>query len=321
MKAFFQFVCSMVAMVGTAALHPCVATAQDLNASIHEQVVMVPKKGGLFTSELETTIYKPEGTGPFPVVVVNHGKSPGDSKFQPRYRVGSTARYFMARGYVVVAPMRQGFSKSTGTYIGGGCNVQSNGLAQADDVKTVLDYITAQPYADKDRILVMGQSHGGWTTLAFGTLGYPGVKGLVNFAGGLRQENCPGWEAGLARAAGQYGSATTVPSLWFYGDNDSYFSTSTYTDMLARYNADSAKARLVAFGVYGSDAHSMFGPVDGQRIWQPEVTRFLAQIGLPSQPQPEFARYRGSAAAAAAANANANAARPSTEKTPDAPSN
>lgn len=276
---------------------PTEVLSQELNASIHETVVMVPKKGGLLTTELETTIYKPDGNGPFPIVIINHGKALGDSRFQARYRVGGTARYFMQRGYVVVAPMRQGFSKSSGSYIGGGCNVQSNGMTQAEDVKAVLDYITAQPYANKNQLLVMGQSHGGWTTLAFGTLSYPGVKGLVNFAGGLRQEACAGWESGLARAAGAYGAATKVPSLWFYGDNDSYFSTATYSDMFRRYNADGGNARLVAFGVYGTDAHGMFGPAEGQRIWQPEVTRFLAQVGLPSQPLPEFARYRPAATA------------------------
>lgn len=312
MNIFFTALGALVAVAGIVALYPPAANAQELNASIHETVVMVPKKGGIFTIELETTIYKPEGMGPFPVVVINHGKAPGDSKFQSRYRVGGTARYFMQRGYVVVAPMRQGFSKSSGSYIGGGCNVESNGIAQAEDVKEVLDYITAQPYADKNQLLVMGQSHGGWTTLAFGTLNYPGVKGLVNFAGGLRQESCPGWESGLARAAGHYGAATKLPSLWFYGDNDSYFSTNTYAEIFKRYNAEGNKARLVAFGVYGSDAHAMFGPTEGQRIWQPEVSRFLEQVGLPSQPLPEFARYRPAAVAPT---------RSLLEKTPDAPAN
>ena len=42
-----------------------------------EQVVMVPKVGGESTVDLETTIFRPAGDGPFPLVVINHGKSPG----------------------------------------------------------------------------------------------------------------------------------------------------------------------------------------------------------------------------------------------------
>lgn len=267
------------------------AQPDELNASLNEVVIQIPKTG-LFTIELETTLYKPDGPGPFPIAVINHGKALGDPRFQSRYRPVLAARYFMQRGYAVVVPMRQGFSKSSGSYIGGGCNVESNGRVQASDVKAVLDHVTAQPWADKQRIVVMGQSHGGWTTLAFGGQNYPGVKALVNFAGGLRQEGCTGWEGGLARAAAGYGKETSLPSLWFYGDNDSYFNPDTFQAMFARYNAAGGKAKLVAFGKFGPDAHSMFSSRAGGPIWQPEVTQMLAAAGLPSEPQPEFSKFR-----------------------------
>jgi dienelactone hydrolase len=271
------------------------AAAQELDATLGETVIRVPKKG-LFTIQLETTLYKPQGEGPFPLVVINHGKAPGDTRFQGRYRPALAVRWFMERGYMVAVPMRQGFSKSEGTYVGGGCNVESNGRAQAEDVKAVLDHLVAQPEVDASRILVAGQSHGGWTTLALGTLNYPGVKGLVNFAGGLRQESCIAWENVLAGAAGSYGKETSLPSLWFYGDNDSFFSTPTYKAMHERYTGAGGKARLVAFGMFGSDAHAMFGASRGRAIWQPEMAAFLEQIGLPSQPRPELAAYgRGNA--------------------------
>lgn len=260
-------------------------------AALPESVVMVAKKSGLFTTELETTLYVPEGAGPFPVAVINHGKAGGDPRFQERYRPLIAARFFLERGYAVVVPMRQGFSKSTGSYIGGGCNVESNGREQAGDVEAVLNYVTAQPWADKTRIVVAGQSHGGWTTLAFGTLGYPGVKGLIDFAGGLKQEQCVSWQQGLIGAAGAYGKETRTPSLWFYGDNDSYFPPFAWKGMHESYVAQGAKARLVAFGTFGGDSHSMFGSPAGAPIWQPEVASFLREIGLPDQPQAAFARY------------------------------
>jgi dienelactone hydrolase len=266
------------------------AQDQALDASLHESVQMIVKPG-LFKLELETTFYKPEGAGPFPVVVINHGKAYGEPRFQARYRPAVAARYFLQRGYAVVVPMRQGFSRSSGNYIGGGCNVESNGRAQADDVRAALDYVVAQPWADRERLLVIGQSHGGWTTLAFGAQPYPGVKGLINFAGGLKQEQCAGWESVLARAAGSYGRETRLPSIWFYGDNDSYFSTSTFRAMFEQYVAGGAPAQLVAYGLFGTDSHALFGARAGAAIWQPEVTRFLERIGLPSQPRAEFAQY------------------------------
>jgi dienelactone hydrolase len=266
------------------------AQAPETDSALNESVQTI-RKPGLFAIDLETTVYKPDGEGPFPVAVINHGKASGDPRFQARYRPAQAARYFLQRGYAVVVPMRQGFSKSGGSYIGGGCNVESNGRVQAEDLKAVLDHLVAQPWVDKDRLLVVGQSHGGWTTLAFGPQNYPGVKGLVNFAGGLRQEMCPNWKEQLATAAAGYARGTRLPSLWFYGDNDSYFDVPTFRAMHEQYTAAGGKARLVAFGSFGADAHSLFSSRTGSAVWQPELNAFLAEIGMPSQVQPVHAKY------------------------------
>jgi hypothetical protein len=44
-----------------------------------EEVVFVPKKLLIGSVNLETTIFKPDGEGPFPLVIINHGKSFGNS--------------------------------------------------------------------------------------------------------------------------------------------------------------------------------------------------------------------------------------------------
>lgn len=267
--------------------------AQDLNPSLREEVLMIVNKGGLASLALETTVYRPPGEGPFPLVVINHGKAAGEPRYQGRYRPASVARFFLARGYAVVVPMRQGFSKSEGSYIGGGCNVESNGYVQAEDLKATLDDVVARPWADGSRILVIGQSHGGWTTLAFGTLNYPGVRGLVNFAGGLRQDSCAGWQGVLARAAGPYGRATRIPSIWFYGDNDSFFAPTTFRPLHEYYVAAGGRAELVAFGDFGGDAHGMFGSRAGESIWQPRVQAFMRSIDLPTEVKfPELVSVR-----------------------------
>ena len=278
---------------GGLALACLFSTGAFAAAPLPETVVTVPKGTGLFAIELETTIFRPDGAGPFPIVLINHGKAPGDPRYQRRYRPVAAVRYFLARGYAVVVPMRQGFSKSTGSYIGGGCNIEGNGREQANDVVAALDYATAQPWADKSRILVVGQSHGGLTTLAFGTLGYPGVKGLVDFAGGLRLEQCAGWKQGLIAAAAAYGAQTSLPSLWFYGDNDSYFEPFVWKGMHDRYVAAGGKARLVAYGTFGSDSHRLFIDPAGGPIWRPEMTAFLKQIGLPYEVIPRAAEPAG----------------------------
>lgn len=248
----------------------------------HEQVIRIAKPDAP-QIELETTLYKPVGEGPFPLVLLNHGKSKGNPKLQLRYRPQSAIAYFLQRGYVVMMPMRQGFANSGGKFSYSKCEPGANGLDQAQDIKTALDYASSQPYIDKNNILLVGQSHGGLSTLAAGTLNYPGVKGLINFAGGLREISCSTWENTLVKAATVYGKSVKVPSLWFYGDNDSYFPPPLWHAMYEGYRNGGSATRLVAFGNFGSDAHSLFGSRKGEAIWQPEVSAFLLQAGLPAQ--------------------------------------
>jgi dienelactone hydrolase len=178
--------------------------------------------------------------------------------------------------------MRTGFSKSTGSYVGGECNVESNGLVQAEDVAATVTYAHTMDYVDPKQTLVVGQSHGGWTTLAYGaSKPDPSVKGLVNFAGGLRQTNCSGWELNLAKASASFAKETSIPSLWLYGDNDSFFTKKTYTEMFARYSKVNARAQLVEFGVFGEDSHSLFTHKNGRAVWEPYLEKFMTQLGMP----------------------------------------
>jgi len=258
------------------------ALAQDLLATLGEQVLMLPSTG--FTEpELEVTVYRPPGDGPFPVVLINHGRAPGNAHLQARFRPVLAAREFVGRGYAVVVPMRQGFSKSGGNEISGGCNVASNGLMQARSVHRTLAWLAGQPWADLSRNIVIGQSHGGLTTLAYGTAPHPGTRLLVNFAGGLRQSDCPNWQDALIAAIAAYGAGTpaTLPSLWFYGDNDSYFPPRVFHGAYEGYVRAGGHADLVAFGEFGSDAHTLFASRAGLPVWLPRVMAAMAAAGLP----------------------------------------
>ncbi len=262
------------------------ATAQELLSALREEVMTVTKPG-LVGIELEATLYRPPGDGPFPLIVINHGKAPGNPRFQERARYTAAATELVHRGYAVVVPMRQGFSKSQGSYIGGGCNIESNGRAQAEDVAATLQQLARRRDIDARRVVVFGQSHGGLTTMALGSLDLPNVVGLVNFAGGLRQENCNGWEGALVAAMASYARQTGVPSLWFYGENDSYFPPALWHRMVEAYIAAGGHARLVAFGRFGHDSHSMFFSQNGTVIWLPEVEAFFRELGLPFTLQPQ----------------------------------
>lgn len=261
-----------------------VAAPAVLDPTVNEQVVMLPVTENGQSFQFETTIYRPPGNGPFPLLVMNHGKERGNPANQARDRFLAMSREFVKRGYAVVVPMRKGFSKSTGSYSDFGCNMKDNGQLQADDVTAVLDVLVKQPWVDRDRMIVAGQSYGGLATVAFGTRNYPGVRGLLNFAGGLRIDgsSCD-WKSSLVTAFGSYGAKSSLPSLWFYGENDTFFDHPLAQRLQQAYQAAGGRSQLVAYGPFKNDAHGMIGSRDGVSVWLPEVERFLKSVGMPTE--------------------------------------
>ena len=109
-------------------------------------------------------IYKPEGPGPFPAVVMMHdcsGVGVNASGAPQRW-----ARELQAHGYVVIVPDSFG---SRG-FPNGVCTDASRGprvapVQRARDAHAALAYLRTLAYVDGGRVGLMGGSHGGSTTL------------------------------------------------------------------------------------------------------------------------------------------------------------
>ena len=259
------------------------------DAPLHEQVLNVPGDKERPVT-LQVTVFTPDGPGPFPLAVVNHGATNvSDSNRGERYHATFSAYYFLSRGYAVVLPMMRGFAGSGGSLVHRGCDVASIGISNARDIRAVIDTMIAQPNIDGRRIVIAGQSFGGWNTLALGTLDYPNIKGLINFSGGLRASDCAAQDASLIASAAYYGAHTAVPSLWFFGENDQVFPTPTWRGMYQRYTRAGGHAQLVDYGRFMTDAHQLLSHREGLAIWTPKVDEFLAGLGLPATPvHPEY---------------------------------
>ncbi len=257
-------------------------TAELINPALGERIEFV-KNDKLFPVNLQVTVFQPEGPGPFPVVLMNHGKAGGNAHLQGRNRALNATREFLKRGYVVIAPMRQGFAGSGGSAVGEGCNIAGNGEAQAEDVAAVVRWLGGQGWADTGRMMMTGQSHGGLTTMAYSQDPHPGFKLFVNFAGGLRYTSACQWELALSEAFGRYGKKSKTPSIWFYGENDSYFPPPVIAPAFKAFTDAQGQGEMVAYGPFGMDAHGMFGSVDGLDIWLDKVLAKMRVVGLPTE--------------------------------------
>lgn len=259
-------------------------------APLNEKIVRVPVQSSPLVT-LEVTVYMPAhsaGGGPFPLALINHGAS-HDPMNAPRVADQFIPWYFLSRGYAVAMPMQRGYAQSWGHLTPHGCDVIAIGNDAAKDIRKVLDYVKDIRGIDARQIVVAGKSMGGWDTLAFGAQNPADVKGMLNFAGGVKESDCSKPDESLIMAAGELGSHTRLPSIWFYGDNDQTFSSATWKGMYAHYTAAGGHAQLVDYGDFQKDAHAMTASGAGLPLWIAKADAFLASIGMPgNEVNPEY---------------------------------
>ena len=250
-------------------------------ASVSERILSMPGDPDR-PARLVVTVLTPDGPGPFPLAIMNHGAA-GSTRtdLEPRYWNTLSAYYFLSRGYAVALPMMRGYAGSEGKEIYSGCSQEELGLDNAKDIRAVIEHMSAQPYIEGKQVIVAGQSFGGWNTLALGTLNDPRVKGMIVFAGSINISSCGDTQSTLASSAHDYESQTSIPSIWFYGDNDKRFPAPVWHAMYDRYTAAGGKAELVAYGKFMNDSHNLLGFPESTKIWVPKVDNFLAKLEMP----------------------------------------
>ena len=281
--------------ISCALLSPALASAADENAyygpRLIEELVRIPSQGGY---EVATTILRPDGKGPYGVVVLNHGVS---ASARERARESSellitAAQVFARRGYVVVMPLRRGFGATGGAMAEdpGSCanpDYMKAEQAAADDVMTAYNYARALPYVDGSRMVLAGQSAGGMVSLfTAGTRAPQGLVAVLSFAGGRGgdPESSPGVPCAvepIAKVLDTLGKQTRVPALFNYAENDLFFSPRITRLWFDRFNAGGANGEYVLQPAFGKDGHYMFSDVVGVRYWLPTVERFFSRHNLP----------------------------------------
>ena len=127
--------------------------------------------------ELSGALYRPQGKGPFPTLIWNHGseKAP-DASLQ----FDSLASIFVPAGYAVFAPMRRGHGRSQGQYIvdvvrqmqvitgleaANRLTVHLLETEQLDDQLAGLTYARQLAFVASDQVAVAGCGYGGIESL------------------------------------------------------------------------------------------------------------------------------------------------------------
>lgn len=267
----------------------CLASTVLAAPDVESEQVEVPLLLMGKTLYLDAMLYKPAGNGPFPGMVITHGTS---RKVADRKKIEAddyfvkNSKLFAEMGFTVLFVVRRGFGVSDGPYSefnkypDSTRNYTLDGLEAAKDLGAAVQYLQQQPFVDKTKIVLLGQSTGGHSVLATGSQNLPGVAGVINFAGG-RGSTGPNKildEANLVDSFRTYGKSFRVPTLWLYSENDLYFGPELAQEFLKAFCSGGARVEFVLLPAFGEDGHSSF--VRAQENWLDAVHTFLLNLGL-----------------------------------------
>lgn len=261
---------------------------QLISAKQNEEAWFVP--GGA-DAILKARVFKPAGAGPFKVAIVNHG-SPASASDRPTMNVPAfraASEWLVERGYMVVLPLRRGYGDPNDpswpeNY--GACdnpNYATAGKASADDIEAVVRYVRTLPNVRKDRVLLVGQSAGGFGVMATANRNLEGVFAVLNFAGGRgghqggkANQNCS--PDRLVTAARTFGTGAKVPSLWLYTRNDTFFEPALSQRMAEAYKSGGGNVDYRLLPAFRNEGHEMFGNAEGRTLWTAPVSEFLKKF-------------------------------------------
>ena len=236
---------------------------------------------------LEAVLVRPAESGRYPLVLINHG-SPrvnGDRAGMTPFAALPQMMEFARRGFAVAAVMRRGFGDSGGGFAetAGSCqnpDYVASGRSAARDLRAAIAHLSTRPDIDAARVISVGQSAGGFATVALTADPPPGLVAAISFAGGRGSpkdgEVCAADR--LAAAFGAFGKSSRVPMLWIYADNDLFFGPEVVQSLHQAFTSTGGNAELIKHPAFGKDGHALFAL--GISLWTPHVDAFLKQRGL-----------------------------------------
>lgn len=235
--------------------------------------------------ELGGEIYKPDGDGPFPAILWNHGSAPGMLNSQAARLIGPL---FAAKGWLFFMPYRrgQGLSSKAGAYIGaeidaaekqGGLHAASVTMTrllateQLADQQAGLRWLHSQKTVLWNRIAVAGNSFGGVEAVLGAATGHY-CAAVIASGGAESWDSSPELQVLLKAAVRN----ADTPMLFIQAANDFNLDAS---EVLAQERGQAGKSTQVkiypAFGTSAADGHSF--AYRGSAIWFPDVFRFVSQ--------------------------------------------
>lgn len=234
---------------------------------------------------LEGTFYAPGGPAPWPLAVLTHGSDAGRSQLRT-IAFATEAHWLHEKGFAVLALMRRGRGMSEGVngeedferaHDGSLVGV-AKGVAEAvEDLNAAIAYGRTLPGVQAGKVLLGGQSRGGFLAMHYAGLKPGEVLGVLNFSGGWYPYGpvTTPYYAEAGRGAGD-----RVKQLWLYADNDRLYGKDLIGEYQRAFAAAGGSARFeLLHGIPGNGHVLQLYP----DRWRPIADAFLGSLGEPSR--------------------------------------
>lgn len=218
-------------------------------------------------------LFRPDGNGPFPAVMILHGSEP-----QPGDKADS-ASVFTAQGYLVFVPHRRGQGLSPGEHIMDTIQRASEPDREArliellevqqTDVQAALRYLVTLDEVDASAVLLLGASFGGIQTLLTLEHSDPVRAAVAASPAAMVWDGHPAIQARLLRAVGK----AQIPVLFIQAENDyDLRPTEVLTAELTRLGRPVRRVLFPAIGTTSAEGHRVMARPD---LWAAEVLPFF----------------------------------------------
>jgi dipeptidyl aminopeptidase/acylaminoacyl peptidase len=259
----------LLACLGQTCLLPFFLQASVLSAAQPEEVTF---SSGKLT--LHGFLYRPQGNGPFPAILYNHGS---EQKPGTKPVLGD---FFSKKGYVFFVPHRRSHGRSPSDsfvdslYAQGASGIVALHEVHLEDQLSALAYLKGLPSVDPQRIAVAGCSYGGiQTVLAVEANAEQklGLRAAVDFAGGAMSWRSASLRNRMVAAVRK----ATIPVMFVQAENDYDLGPSrTLAGELERLGKPH---KLLIFPPYGNthaEGHGVFCS-QATSVWGAAVNSFL----------------------------------------------
>ncbi len=233
--------------------------------------------------QLHGCFWTPDGPGPFPVMIFNHGSEKNPAPCGPP----DLGYFYQKKGYAFFTFQRDGQGASPGEYImdlqrqayeshrgnPGAAQIEAIALQELynKDVEAAVAWLKEQTWADTRHIAMTGISFGGIQTLLTAEKGL-GIEAFIAFAPAAQS-----WNPELAERLKRAVRDARTPIFIIQAKNDySVEPCKVLGRELEKKGPPNAAKIFPKFGGTSQEAHWQFAARrDGIAIWEPDVNAFL----------------------------------------------